>query len=409
MRIGFYITNIKHSDGGIYQYSIYVLKMLIKCSEVNEIVVFLSKEQKETFQQLLSHPKIKSVYNQSNNLIYRFFKKTAEFYMTRYYLTNKRNSHLLSLYKIFNPDRWFLNKFDLDLLHVPRQHSPAYLLKFPVVITMHDVQHFHFPEFFSPIERIYKSLSYYTSLCECEHVIVSYKHIKEDIVKYFPLTDKQVSVCPVPMDQDWVSEDEETKPMQVKVKYNIPDQFILTPAATWEHKNHLAVIEAISILRSEGFKVFWVATGNKTNFYDKIENRIKELNLSDQIKFTGIVSDIELKELFKIASLVVIPTLYEAGSGPLFESIRYGTPVICSNVTSLPETIDNGAYIFDPHDHKQIAELIKKMLTDADFVNENKINSKRLMNQFINNNYCDQFISTYKSVISNNITHPKLN
>ena len=80
--------------------------------------------------------------------------------------------------------------------------------------------------------------------------------------------------------------------------------------------------------------------------------KISELNLSEAVHFLGIVPEEDLISLYKNSSLVVIPTLYEAGSGPLYEAMRYQVPVICSNVTSLPDTVSNDEFLFDPNDMK---------------------------------------------------------
>ncbi len=396
MTIGYYLSKTKVSDGGIYQYSIYVLKMLLKSDEITRIYLFYSADQKEEFGHFLSDAKVTAILYDKNGWFFNIRKRIAEFYLTRYYLTRKSKRIYYKIYNFLSPDRHYLNKFNLDVLHVPRQHAPAYNLRYPVVISMHDVQQFHFPEFFSPIERIYKSISYYVSMSETNHAIVSYNHVKVDLIKYFRDISAEVSVCPVPINEDWVSDEPFTTPSELADKYNIPDKIILTPAATWEHKNHIAVLEALALLREEGIKVFWVSTGNKTSYFQNIEHRIKELNLEDQVLFTGIVTDADLRGLYNMAELVVIPTLYEAGSGPLFEAMRYQTPVICSNVTSLPETISNSRFVFDPNNYNQIAELIKTALSDPRFVAANKTNSAERIMHYQSLEYFQAFLGAYK-------------
>lgn len=400
MKLGYYIANIQATDGGIYQYSVYVLKMLFKCNEIEQIVIFYSKEEEEEYRHLFSHPKIKTVLHKKNNWLKEYLKKISEFYLNRYYLKRMASKVPLLIYKLLNPDRRFLNRYKLDALHVPKQHSPAYQLKYPVIVSMHDVQQFHFPEFFTPLERIYKSISYYTTLCETEHVIVSYNHIKTDLIKYFPIAPGKITVCPVPLDEDWAEEASVTSIEELKSRYAIPDQIILTPAATWEHKNHIKVLEALAVLKKEGIKLFWVSTGYKTKFYKTIEERIQFLGLSDQVLFTGLVPDSDLKGLYKMAKLVVIPTLYEAGSGPLVEAMRYDSPVICSNVTSLPDTIGNEEFIFAPLDHSKIAGLIKQGLSDISFIERNKQNSRIRIKALSQQDYRVGFMNAYKKAIS---------
>ena len=398
MRIGFYLNNISPQDGGIFQYSIYLLKMLLRCDQINQIYLFYSAGQQELLIEYFNDKKVTPVKYFKNNRLIKAMRQISEFWLTRYYMRINKQKHNLFFYKLFNPDRIFFNRFKIDLLHVPRQHSPVYKLKYPVIITMHDIQHFHFPEFFTSLERIHKAIRYHVSLKEADHIIVSYNHVKKDIEKYFIDETVKTSVCPVPLSDDWITS-QATSPDVLRTKYNVPQIFILTPAATWQHKNHLGLLEALNVLRGEGLTVFWVATGFKTSFYENISKRILELKLQDQVLFTGIVPDNDLRGLYNIANLVVIPTFYEAGSGPLVEAMRYGVPVICSNVTSLPEMINNPDFIFNPLNILELASLIKRALTDQDFIERNKENSRKQIELLRNIDYTQPFLEAYSASV----------
>ena len=106
-------------------------------------------------------------------------------------------------------------------------------------------------------------------------------------------------------------------------------------------------------------------------------------------------------DYIKIHRLVVIPTLYEAGSGPLYEAMRYQVPVICAETTSLPETINNPKYIFNPKIIGELISLITRMLSDENELINNKINSKNRMKELGEKNYYSSFEKVYK-IFSNN-------
>jgi len=122
--------------------------------------------------------------------------------------------------------------------------------------------------------------------------------------------------------------------------------------------------------------------------------------LTEATHFLGLVPEEDLICLYKNSSLVVIPTLYEAGSAPLYEAMRYQVPVICSNVTSLPETIGNEEFIFDPNEVSEIAIKIKKILMDSTFREKNLMNSIERINYFRSFNYVQNFTDVYKSILS---------
>ncbi len=92
------------------------------------------------------------------------------------------------------------------------------------------------------------------------------------------------------------------------------------------------------------------------------------------------------------------PYFYEAGSGPLYEAMRYGIPVVCSNVTSLPETIHNNEFTFNPNDQEEILNRIKSGLYDEEFRKRNIQNSRDRMKMLEKNNYSECFINTYKKL-----------
>lgn len=374
--------------------------MLTNCESVDKIYLFIDQSQQHEFDAYFNNNKIVPVVCHGDGRVSRILRQSSEFWINRYYLRDKPNHYCRTLYRILNPDRRFLNKFKIDLLHIPRQHAPAYELNYPVVVTMHDIQHLHYPEFFTPLERIHKAIRYQVTMQEADQIIVSYNHVRNDLVKYFRTDTSKINICPVPVDNDWMTR-QATEFEILKKRFKLPDVYILTPAATWEHKNHLAVLEALNILRGESFNVYWIATGHKTAFYSKIEKRIKELELENQVIFPGIVSDEDLRGLYQNASLVVVPTLYEAGSGPLIEAMRYEIPVICSNVTSLPDTIGDPEFIFNPLNSMDIAGLIKQGLTDVDFIKRNINNSRKQSDLIRKLDYKAAFIEAYSRATSN--------
>jgi glycosyltransferase involved in cell wall biosynthesis len=179
------------------------------------------------------------------------------------------------------------------------------------------------------------------------------------------------------------------------------DKFFLYPAATWEHKNHINLIKAVhSIREKKGLSIKIICTGNKTEHYNILRDLLVDLNLSENFDFLGIVDDSTLFALYLQAHGVVVPSLYEAGSFPLMESILLQRPVICSNVTSLPETINADEFVFDPNNIEQMSELIYKLWTDDRFRERNlEIVEKRSKIIRFNDSF-SKFMNLYSSMVS---------
>jgi glycosyltransferase involved in cell wall biosynthesis len=264
---------------------------------------------------------------------------------------------------------------------------------------MHDLQEFHYPEHFDSTERLHRSMNTKKAIEESNHIIVSFKHVKEDIIKYFKVPEEKISICPPPFAESWFLAKEESSWEDLSMKFGIKKNYLLYPAATWKHKNHVTLIRVIKKLRDEGIEINLVCMGNKTNHFKDIQTLIDELKLSDAIYFLGIIPEEDLIGLYKNTSLVVIPTLYEAGSGPLYEAMRFEVPVVCSNVTSLPDTIGNIDFVFDPLDVNAIASKIRQGLIDVEFRRNNIQNSRKRMEEFQKFDYSKNFIEVYHKLI----------
>jgi glycosyltransferase involved in cell wall biosynthesis len=298
-----------------------------------------------------------------------------------------------------NPYQNIVESSEIDILHVPMQYSPIYHTKVPVIITMHDLQEYHFPEYFSLRARLHRFINNKMAIFDSDHIIVSFDHIKNDILTNFKVEEKKISVCPVPVADNWFVASGETNWEELKAKYDLQKIFLLYPAATWQHKNHIRLIEVLHRLLQDDIDVYLVCTGNKTGYFPTIERKIAELGLSEKIKFLGIIPEEDLIGLYKNCELVVIPTLYEAGSGPLYEAMRYACPVICSNVTSLPDTVSNDEFVFDPKNLNELEDKIKLGILDKEFRKRNIDNSRKRIEQFANMNFSSPFVNVYNSLI----------
>ncbi len=287
----------------------------------------------------------------------------------------------------------------IDVVHTPMQYHSNYTLAVPMVTTLHDLQHFHYPDFFTEDDIRFRNIHYMKSALFSERVIVSFDHVKEDIVKFYHVPPDKIRVCslgmPAPkgVDQSGFKE--------VRAKYNLPEKYLLYSANTWRHKNHMGLIKALHLVHERsGDKVSLVCTGQKTNdYFPELEKAVNEMNLGAFVHFTGYVPDEHLLLILTNASLVVIPTLYEAGSFPLMEAMVYEAPVICSNVTSLPDTLGDPRFVFDPGDVAGMADMIVAMLKDSNLIRENRENSKKRVSERNWASAVKQFLATYREAL----------
>src|SRR5205823_759225 len=126
----------------------------------------------------------------------------------------------------------------------------------------------------------------------------------------------------------------------LRQRARIPMEYMLYPAHSWPHKNHLRLLEAMARLRDlSGVRVNLVCTGAMDGFFRTINARVRSLHLDNQVTFLGYVSPDELETLYRFARFLVFPSLFEGYGFPLTEALQAGLPIACSNVTSVPETV----------------------------------------------------------------------
>lgn len=389
MNILINIPDLSKAHGGVYQYSLALLNILAKRNLQHDFFVFCHKPDKDI-------QRIVNAY--SNFILVSIFNPTYSKRKLFSFRILNRIFRVLGLEKRFRKEDIYdiiIKSHDIDIIHTPFQS----LIKKPnvkCITTLHDVQELYFPEFFSSEERAYRAVNYKRAIDGADAVIVSYDHVRQDIIKYFQKPENQVYTVLLDMQDLWFDKIKNHDKTCID-SYRLPEKFLLYPASTWQHKNHLRLLEAIKKLNNPD--IYLVCTGHPTEHYEKnILPYIASEKLSQQVIFLGIVSDEVLFELYHKCQAVVVPTLYEAGSFPVMESILMGIPVICSNVTSLPETIGDKRFTFDPMNILDISNKIEKIYFDLDFRKENiallKIQSEKL----INNNAAAKFEHIYETI-----------
>jgi glycosyltransferase involved in cell wall biosynthesis len=109
-----------------------------------------------------------------------------------------------------------------------------------------------------------------------------------------------------------------------------------------------------------------VIVGRENWLFKSFYEKIRQLKLENLVHFTGFVAHEDLPALYQMADVFVLPSLFEGFGFPPLESMAAGTPVVCSNVTSLPEICGDAALLFDPYQVGQIAEKIHELLKNSD-------------------------------------------
>ncbi|MEA2492467.1 MAG: hypothetical protein QOJ29_378 [Thermoleophilaceae bacterium] len=140
-------------------------------------------------------------------------------------------------------------------------------------------------------------------------------------------------------------------------------EFILCTSAKRPHKNLLRLLDALASIPPERRPVA-VLTGYPTEHESELRERARTLGIEDDVRILGWVDQGELEALYRAATCLVFPSLYEGFGLPVLEAMARGLPVACSDRSSLPEVAGDAALLFDPEDTSAIAAAIERLLSD---------------------------------------------
>lgn len=225
-----------------------------------------------------------------------------------------------------------------------------------------DLQHLHYPEFFKPEDVAWREAVYSQGCRYAKRVLAPSDWVKNDVLEKYKISPDKIEVVMAASPSQIYGRPSPEERTEVKKRHSIPEGFLLYPARTWPHKNHLRLLEALRVLRDLGTDVPLVCTGSPTPHYSAIRARCHDLGISDRVHFLGFVSSNEMCCLYEMAACLVFPSLFEGAGLPILEAFHQALPVACSNATSLPEYGGDAVLLFDPTSVSHLVEAIQSLL-----------------------------------------------
>lgn len=244
-------------------------------------------------------------------------------------------------------------------------HQGAFRTQVPSIYQPWDLQHVHLPQFFTKAE-IARREAWYAAFCQqATAVVVASSWARQDIARHFHLAADRVFVIPAASVLEAYPDPSDAQRQQVRAQHRLPERFIYYPAQTWPHKNHIALLEALALLRDQHrVRVPVVFTGKRTDHAAAIDDIVQQRALTDQVYWLGYTDTLTVASLYRLCTALVFPSLFEGWGLPVSEAMHAGVPVACSNATSLPDLVGDAALIFPPRDPAQIAEAVLRLWHD---------------------------------------------
>jgi FkbM family methyltransferase len=257
-----------------------------------------------------------------------------------------------------------------EILHSPVQIFSVTDLRMPSVVNLHDLQHMHFPENFTPTDVDARNRLFGLSAALSDAIMVASDYVREDIIVRMRVPGHKIFTVPMTWDESVIGGLSRFTVDDARTRYRLPPTYAIYPAQFWLHKNHVRLVQALRIARDRvpAADLKLVLTGYRGySGWPKVDEAIRRLHLEDDVLCLDHVPAQHLAALYKGAVFCVLPSTFEASSYPVIEAQVLGVPTMSSNVTSLPELMREGAgLLFDAFDERDIADKMVRWLTDPE-------------------------------------------
>lgn len=262
----------------------------------------------------------------------------------------------------------FFARDRLDILHVPGARTPR-TYNGKLVVTAYNLAMKKYPELF-PQKSVIKFKIKPPAFKKADLVIATSKAAKEDLKNDFEVDEKKIRVVYNAFDEKFFKDAPLSEIQKVKEKYRIDGEYILFMNTIKPLNNLTRLIEAFSRLRlilkgkkpNSNYKL--VLAGKSGWLADEIKQMAKDFGIKNEVIFTGYIEPQDLNGLFSGADVFISVPLYEEFGSPVLEAMACGVPVICSNISSLPEIANGAAILVDPYDVEGMKNAILRISDD---------------------------------------------
>lgn len=295
-----------------------------------------------------------------------------------------------------------MDAHQIDLMHFADYALPVLYKTRPWIISVHDLAYRIYPETFSRGKLWTKLALVKPSLHKAAKIITGSENTKQDIMKFYGIPPEQIAVTTYGVDLERFNPLSVSQVQTGLERYGLEPGYILFIGTLEPRKNIISVIRAYHHLRSNGCQQKLVIGGGNGWLYSDIFKQVEELKLVEDIIFTGYLPDADLPLLYNGAGVFVYPSLYEGFGLPPLEAMACGTPVVTSNVSSLPEVVGTAGLMVPPLDAMAIAEAIGRVLTDHQFADQLSIQGIQRAQDFSWEKTALQTLAVYQEVLASN-------
>ena len=288
----------------------------------------------------------------------------------------------------------------IQLFHGLSHEIPIGLqrMKIKSVVTIHDLIFKHYPEQFKPIDRKIYDWKFRYACENADQIVAISESTKKDIIQLYNIPPEKIEIVYQTCDAIFKNQNLAQLTTPVLEKYQLPKDFLLYVGSIIERKMLLPIIKAIHQLPKDQ-QLPLVILGDGKIYKKKVLDYIANNDLEKLAVFPKEVAFSDFPAIYRQAKMLIYPSIYEGFGIPLIEALFSKTPVITTNLSSLPEAAGPGAHYIEKPDPELIKNGIQKILTDSDYANKLVDDGFEYVQRFQSKQLAGEMMTLYKNVL----------
>ena len=309
--------------------------------------------------------------------------------------------------KNFREFRAIVQRRQCDLVHIPNLFSIPRALPCPYVMTVHDM--------LDHLSRARQQTGFWGSLHfqlmqqvlrRASRIFAVSNFTKIEMEKLFGIPPAQIEVIYNAIDERFLRGHASAADRQlIAERYQVNYPFLLYAGRISPHKNVVRMIEAFSALKTELEKdgvlpdLKLIIIGDDVSGNPDLRRTVVRSGVQNDVRFLGFVPVEVLRTFYDQAKIFVFPSLYEGFGLPPLEAMAHGTPVVTSNVSSLPEVVGNAAVLVHPENVFEIMRALHRVLLDQSLREKMKERSYKQAAKFSWEKSVKRIMDGYREVL----------
>ena len=304
--------------------------------------------------------------------------------------------------------RTVVKRLECDLVHIPNLFSVPRALSCPYVMTVHDI--------LEHLSRAREQTGFWRTLhfqltkrvlSGAARILAVSNFTKLEMEKLFNIPPGRIEVVYNAIDERLLHGHANPADRQLIVeRYQVTYPFLLYAGKISPHKNVVRIIEAFSALKTELEKdqlfpdLKLIIIGDDVSGNPDLRRTVIRSGVQNDVRFLGFVPIEVLRTFYDAAKIFVFPSLYEGFGLPPLEAMAHGTPVVTSNVSSLPEVVGNAAVLVHPENVFEIMRALHRVLLDQPLREKMKERSYRQAAKFSWEKSVHRIMDVYQEVLN---------